>query len=246
MSANIRIFESESELADAAAALFIECAAASIAARGVFTMALSGGSTPKAMYESLARPANASRVEWSKVQLFWGDERCVPPDSVDSNYRMARETLLDNIDIPAANVHRMEGELEPAVAAQRYEDALRKVFGDVIPRFDLLLLGLGENGHIASLFPHQPVLDEQTHTVAGVWVEEVKMSRITFTLPVINAAALVLFVVAGARKAAVVHRVLESERDPVAIPAQAVSPLHGRVEWMLDAAAASKLEARPE
>jgi 6-phosphogluconolactonase len=195
------------------------------------------------MYESLARRENAAQVDWSKVQLFWSDERCVPPDSVDSNFRMARETLIDHVDVPPANVHRMEGELDPAEAADRYEAALRSVFGDVIPRFDLLLLGLGENGHIASLFPHQPVLDERTRMVCGIRVDEVKMSRITFTLPVINAAALVLFVVAGPNKAGVVHRVLEGARDPVAIPAQAVSPMNGELLWMVDAAAAVKLQS---
>ena len=240
----IRILDTETELADAAAQLFVERAKQAIGARGVYTVALSGGSTPKAMYESLARPEYASAVDWLRVQLFWGDERCVAPDHADSNYRMAKEALVDHIPIPLSNVHRMQGELEPGIAASNYERALADVFGETTPRFDLLLLGLGENGHVASLFPHQAVLAEYTRHVAGVWVEAVKMSRITLTAPVINAAALVLFVVAGARKAAVVHRVLEGARDPAAIPAQIVSPLNGEVVWMIDRAAAAQLDTQ--
>jgi 6-phosphogluconolactonase len=241
MPPRIDIYPTSDALANAAAELFVAESARAISGSGRFTVALSGGSTPKAMYEALAAPAYASRVDWNHVQLFWGDERCVPPDHVDSNYRMAAETLLDHVRIPGVNIHRMEGGMEPGAAAIAYERELAGVFGDAMPRFDLVLLGLGTNGHIASLFPHMPVLFEEVRRVEGYYVDEVDMWRLTLTPPVINAGALVLFLVSGEAKASMVARVLEGARDPSEIPAQLVDPVNGAVRWMVDEAAASAL-----
>lgn len=242
MEPTIEVFPTPTLLADAAAQMFVDSAARAIAASGRFTVALSGGSTPKIMYEALAAEAYASQVDWNRVHIFWGDERCVPPTDERSNYRMACEALLDHVRIPGVNIHRMEGETEPAAAAAAaYERQLADVFGGVVPRFDLVLLGLGENGHIASLFPDMPVLFDENRIVEGYYVDEIDMWRITLTVPVINAASSVAFLVAGSNKASIVNRVLEGERDPSTIPAQLVSPRDGTVLWMLDDAAASAI-----
>jgi 6-phosphogluconolactonase len=237
----IEIFPSAGDLANAAAAHFVERSRQSIAARSVFTVALSGGSTPRLLHEHLAQPGYANEVDWRHVELFWGDERCVPPESDQSNFRMAMETLIEHVPLPELNIHRMIGEDDPQEAAAAYEDQLRRVFGGRDARFDLIFLGLGENGHIASLFPHTKLLHETTKEVAAMYVEEVKMSRITFTPKVINAAEEVVFLVSGEGKADVVQRVLEGRRDIEEIPAQLVNPTDGTTRWMLDAAAASKL-----
>ncbi len=184
-----------------------------------------------------------SSVMWSRVQVLWGDERCVPPHHAESNYRMARETLLDRVPVPAANVHRIHGEDDPASAAKAYEATLRALLRrPAAARIDLILLGLGEDGHTASLFPGSAAVHEQTRWVMAAHAAAGSMWRITLTPAVINAAAEVLFLVSGAAKAGILRRVLEGPRRPQSLPAQAIAPTNGRVRWCVDAAAAAELQ----
>ena len=232
---------SPADVAGAAAERFVALAAAAIGARGRFTVALSGGSTPKALYARLAAPAFASRVDWARVHVFWGDERCVPPDHASSNYRMAREALLEHVPVPAAQVHRLRGEDDPAAAADAYDRELRTAFPQGAARFDLALLGMGDNGHTASLFPGLSAVRETARWVVAERVDEVGMWRLTLTPPALNGAAAVVFLVAGRDKAAMLARVLEGPRDVDRLPVQAIAPVDGTVTWLVDDAAASAL-----
>lgn len=213
----------------AAADHFYECANEAIAEHGRFTVALTGGSTPKNIYALMATPEYARKADWRRIELFWGDERCVPPDDPQSNFGMAQRALIAHVPVPPENVHRMRGELEPELAAAEYEKLLR----DVVPDgFDLIILGMGSNAHIASLFPHSPLLQEKIRWVAAPYVAEVKMSRITLTPAAINRAREVVFWVAGEAKREAVQRVLHGRRDPDLLPAQIVAPA-GEVTWMI-------------
>ena len=233
---------SAAALAEAAAARFVAAAGDAIDSHGQFVVALSGGSTPRDTYLLLGTEALVSRVMWSRVQVLWGDERCVPPDHIESNYRMARETLLERVPIPAANVHRVHGEDDPATAAEVYEATLRALLRTPAgARIDLVLLGLGEDGHTASLFPGSAAVHEQTRWAMVTQAAAPSMWRITLTPPVINAAAEVLFLVSGGAKAGILRRVLEGTRRPQDLPAQAIAPSNGRVRWCVDAAAAADL-----
>jgi 6-phosphogluconolactonase len=232
-------------LADAAARLIADAAADAIEARGRFMWALAGGETPRATYARLALPPFRERVDWRRVWVFFGDERAVPPDHPDSNYRMAHETLLGKVPVPAAQVLRIRGEAEDLeVAAAEYAGALVTAFGTrrgELPRFDLVLLGMGVDGHTASLFPGSPVVREVFRAVAAVHVGAASIpQRLTLTLPVLNAAARVVFLVAGAEKAKAVKAVL-GER--ATLPAAMVQPNHGELVWLLDRAAAAQLAA---
>lgn len=206
--------------------------------RDPFTVALSGGSTPRRLYEVLAAPPFRERVPWGRVHVFWGDERCVPPDHSDSNYRLAREALLDKIPILAENVHRIWGEMPPDQAAAAYQTELEAVVG-VNGRLDLILLGMGADGHTASLFPGTEALEERERAVVAVYVERLQAWRVTLTLPVINAARQVLFLVTGAAKAEIVQAVLEGPEGR--FPAQQIRPTAGQLTWLVDVAAASRL-----
>jgi 6-phosphogluconolactonase len=229
------------ELGHRAADQFVASAQQAIGARGRFCVALSGGTTPRALYERLAEPAFGSAIAWPRVHLFWGDERCVPPDDPASNYRVARDSLLSKIAIPAGNVHRMSGEKEPRAAAAEYEELLRDFFGlapGVWPRLDLILLGLGEDGHTASLFPGTPAVNETGRLVVANHVAKLRADRLTLTLPVVNAARYVVFLVAGASKAGAVRQILSGAGS--ALPAAQVQLADGRLVWLLtrDAAGA--------
>lgn len=215
---------------------------AAIAARGRFDWALSGGSTPRGLYALLA--SNLARgIDWPHVEFFWGDERCVPPTHDQSNFRMAREVLLDAIDVDPRRVHRMRGEEEPETAARAYEALLREHFGvqSQQPRFDVVLLGMGSDGHTASLFPGTPALDETEHWVVANRNAPGGTPRLTLTFPIINAAAHVMFLITGADKAERVREVLEELDTANPLPAARVRPTNGRLLFMLDAAAASRL-----
>ncbi len=238
------IYPDRDALSRAAADKFVERANAAIAARGRLSVALSGGSTPRELYAELASNAYRARVEWRQVHFFWGDERAVPPDSPDSNYRMANETLLSHIPVPKENVHRILAEKNPEIAAAEYEQTLRDFFGEDIPRFDLVLLGLGTNGHTASLFPHTSALNEKKRGCISVWVPELNAMRITLTALVLNDAAHIIFLVAGMDKAVVLREVLRGPYDPERLPAQLIHPDHGSLLWMIDQAAASELKTR--
>ncbi len=250
---DLRIFANKDELTQAAAELFAQRAQAARTTFGRFTAALAGGSTPRPMYERLATPGFRVTIPWEATHFFWGDERCVPPDHPDSNYRMAMEALLSKVPAPSENIHRMAGELPPDVAAEAYAATLRGVFGpstrsaqqlagNELPRFDLILLGMGSDGHTASLFPHTEVLHEQRRLVVGYYVEKLAAHRLTLTFPVINNAALVVFLVAGQDKAETLHRVLEGPYVPDELPAQLVQPANGHLIWMVDEAAASQMK----
>ena len=242
MRADLAVLPSAAALADAAAGRFVAAAGDAIASRGQFIVALSGGSTPRDTYLRLGTGALVSQVMWSRVQVLWGDERCVPPHDVESNYRMARETLLDRVPVPAENVHRIHGEDDPATAAGVYETTLRAlVRTSAGARIDLVLLGLGEDGHTASLFPGSAAVHEQTRWVMAARAAAASMWRITLTPAVINAAVEVLFLVSGGAKAGILRRVLEGPRLPLELPAQAIAPSNGRVRWCVDAAAAADL-----
>src|SRR5688500_17689742 len=227
--ATVDVRADTADLIVAAADRVVDLAAAAVASAGRFVMALSGGSTPRALYARLASPACATRIDWAKVHLFWGDERCVPPEHADSNYRMARETLLDKVAIPAANIHRMRGEDEPAVAAIAYEAELRSTLPTVRPRFDLVLVGMGDDGHTASLFPGLKAVRETVRWAMAEYVAAVAMWRLTLTPVALNGAAHVLFLVSGADKSTMLRRVLEGPAHPDALPAQVVQPDDGEV-----------------
>lgn len=248
-SRSVRVYEDATALARAAADLFAAAARAAVAQRGRFFVALSGGSTPRTLYQLLAAPPYRDQVDWSRTFVFWGDERCVPPDHPDSNYRMAREALLFHVPIPTSQVFRMPGEMaDPAAAAALYEQSVRRAFAlapGEWPRFDLVLLGLGPDGHTASLFPHTSALGVTDRLVVANRVEKLGTTRITLTAPVINSAAVVVFLVAGADKAEPLAAVLEGPRRPDDLPAQLIAPAHGELLWLVDRAAAAQLRTPP-
>lgn len=234
---NVETYENPEELARAAARAFVEDAGKAIAERGRFAVALAGGSTPKATYEILARD-HAGDVDWPHVHTFFGDERTVPPDHEDSNYRMARATLLDHV--PVGSVHRVRGELPPEEAAESYERELAEFFGDAPPTFDLVMLGIGGDGHTASLFPETSALDVTDRTVVANPVPRLQTTRITLTVPVVNATRRALFLVAGEDKAEALEEILHGRADPHDYPARLVRPA-GTLTWMVDREAASLL-----
>jgi 6-phosphogluconolactonase len=215
-----------------------------ICTHGEFDLCLSGGSTPAAVYELLGTRFHLS-VDWKEVQFFWGDERCVPPDDPASNYAMTNRTLLSKLALRPEQVHRIKGELTPTTAASEYEDELRRFFklsDRGFPRFNLALLGLGDNSHTASLFPGLPVLHEAERIAVPVEVEDAHRYRVTLTAPVFNHAERVMFLVAGESKQQAVRNVLKGPRDPDRYPAQLIAPVDGEVMWLLDAAAARLLD----
>ena len=238
----LRIFDDTEELSRAAARRFVEMAADAVESSGSFSVALAGGSTPKRIYELLAGDELREQVAWPKCHIFFGDERCVPPDHADSNYRMANETLLSRVPVPSENVHRIAGEGDAKANARAYEDELRGFFGKrAWPEFDLIMLGMGDDGHTASLFPHTDALKETEAWVAANWVGKFDAFRITLTAPAINHARAILFVVAGAGKAARLSEVVEGPREPERLPAQLIAPAEGVLEWFVDGEAASAL-----
>ncbi len=246
-SHHVVVLGDRESLMQAAAERIAGIAEHAIASRGRFTWALSGGSTPGRLYALLAHHRFATRIDWRRVHFFWGDERCVPPDHAESNYRMARHALLDTVKPPPENVHRMRGEEDPHRAAASYEQLLREVLGardDGSPaQFDLVLLGMGADGHTASLFPGTAALSEKTRWVVANQVRESAPWRLTLTPVIINAAARIVFLVAGAGKADRLARVLRgSPADAEALPAQLIHATRGEVLWLVDADAAARLE----
>ena len=252
----------------AAAGLVVSAAAEAARARGRFSIALAGGETPRGLYQLLASAPFATRVDWSRVQVFWGDERCVPPTDAESNFRMAREALLDHVPVLPEDVHRIRGEDEPAAAAAAYERLLRETFagGSSIvgpstagpstagpstagpstagsaaagpeQTFDLTLLGLGPEGHTASLFPGGVAVSQSARWVVAEKIPQLGRWRVTLAPVVLNASATVMFLVLGSEKAEIVQRVFHEPRNPELLPAQAIAPRTGRLVWVLDAAA---------
>jgi 6-phosphogluconolactonase len=233
-------------MAAAAADMFASNAASAAQARGVARIAISGGTTPKAMFALLAdrNQPHFARVPWDKLHLFWVDERCVPPTDADSNYRMTNDAMLSRVPLPPAQIHRMEGELNPQIAASNYEAAVRAEFRlgpSGHPIFDLVVLGMGDDGHTASLFPHTQGLHELSRIVIANHVAQMNTWRITLTSPVINLGREVAFLIEGASKADVLHDVLLGPYDPESHPSQLIRPETGKLTFLLDAAAAAKL-----
>ena len=232
---NLRVYNDARELSEAAAQLFVEEARSRIDESGRFAVALAGGSTPKMTYEILSREYGGPEdLDWSKVHAFFGDERSVPPDHEDSNYRMAQEALLSHV--PVGSVHRMRGEMEPREAAALYEEELEEFFGGP-PVLDLVLLGIGEDGHTASLFPDTPALDARDRWAVENPVEKLNTTRLTLTVPAVDAARKVAFLVAGESKAEALEQILEGDADPHKYPAKLVRP-EAEPAWMVDRAAA--------
>jgi 6-phosphogluconolactonase len=245
-SFELRRLTTPQDLFQAAAEEVVRTAADAVAERGRFTIALSGGSTPKNLYTLIAANANTS-LPWERIFFFWGDERHVPPEDAESNYRMAKETLLSKVAIPAGNIFRIPAEYADATAsADAYERTLQKFFAlapGEFPRLDLILLGMGPDGHTASLFPETGALREKSRLVVSNWVEKLKASRITVTLPVLNSARCVAFLVSGSDKAAALREVLEGSGPAEKYPSKLVRPTDGNVIWFVDRAAASGLSA---
>jgi 6-phosphogluconolactonase len=246
---DVRVYKDLEELSQEAARIFLELAVEKSKIGGVFTAVLSGGSTPETLYRILASPPYDKNIPWNSVHLFFGDERCVEPTKSESNYRMAYDTLISRIDIPAENIHRMEGELEPASAAQRYEEEVKGFFADRMspeeaggrPVFDLLLLGLGADGHTLSLFPSTKALDEEERLVIENYVEGLESWRLTLTFTVVNSASTVVFLVSGEGKGEALKEVLTGTGKPELYPARRVRPVKGRVIWLVDERAARLL-----
>ncbi len=242
---SVKIYSDIDTLSQEAARYVVRVASESITTHGRFTLALAGGSTPKKLYGLLASEPYRDQINWALTEIFWSDERCVPPDSEDSNYHLAQEVLLSKVPISAAQIHRMPADADDHdQASLTYIQEIQRVFGtNGIPSFDLLQLGMGPEGHTASLFPHQASLHEQTRLIMPVTVPKPPPPRLTFTPLLLNAATHILFLVTGQDKADALQAVLEGEYNPDEYPAQIIRPTQGEVTWMLDPAAASKLRA---
>lgn len=244
MDAEIVVVSDEEALAREAALRLTALTCQAVDSRGRASLVLSGGSTPRRLFALLAEEPYRSQIPWKHLHLFWADERCVPPEDSGSNYRLAQETLISQVPIPPDQVHRMQGELAPEAAARAYERELQDFFCGPHPRFDLVLLGLGEDGHTASLFPDSPLLAERERLVAPATAsyQDRPAERITLTALAINTARQVLFLVAGSAKAGIVESVLKGPGGR--FPAQSIRPAAGSLAWLLDAAAAARLQSQ--
>lgn len=244
----ITVVDTPEAVARAAAERFVALAREAVAARGRFVVALSGGSTPRALFQLLAKEPFRSQPAWDRVEVFWGDERSVPPTHNDSNYRMAKEALLDHVPVPASRVHRIQAERDDvAAAAADYEAEIARVLGGTAggtpPALDLILLGMGPDGHTASLFPGTTALGEQRRWVVANWVPKFNTNRVTLTYPILNRGTQVLFLAAGSDKAETLREVLEGPADLPRLPSQGIRPAAGGPVWLVDRAAAAKLKA---
>lgn len=238
---DIRILPDSAAIAETAAGIVSDLARKAVEQRGRFSLVLSGGSTPRALYERLGSEPYVRQIQWDKVHIFWGDERCVEPDHAESNYRMAKEALLDHAELLPENVHRIKGEIAPDQAASEYEAVLKDYFGGDEPRFDVLLLGMGDDGHTASLFPHTVALIEVEKWVVGNYIASKQVWRVTLTAPAINAAANVIFLVSGTSKAERLRQVIKGSYQPDELPSQLIKPRNGSLIWLVDQSAAAGL-----
>ena len=245
MQRTIHIFPDVAAIAQRAAVLFVNSAQEAVRERGVFRVALAGGSTPKALHALLVTGAFRAQLPWDKMQIFFGDERHVPPDHADSNFRMASETLISKSPLKPEQVHRIKSELQDTEqAALDYEQIFRSQFAlkpGELPRFDLMLLGMGNEGHTLSLFPGTTALRDNGRLVVRTWVGKLYTERITCTAPVANNSAAVMFMVAGADKACALKAVLEGPYEPEQLPSQLIQPANGKLLWLIDAAAGAML-----
>ncbi|MEO6489171.1 MAG: 6-phosphogluconolactonase [Ferruginibacter sp.] len=236
------IFLSTGALYKAAANKVLQLYETAMLEKGRFTIALSGGNTPKKLYELLAEPFYSKKINWRSVFVFWSDERCVPLYDKDNNSHMASEALLDNVDIPKENIFRVPVNFEPSKAALQYEQLIKNFFKNKTPAFDLLLLGIGEDGHTASLFPGTGILDEKKALVKQVYIKEKDSFRITFTVPLINLAKNILFLISGKEKSTILGSIFNKPVKKNSFPAQLIRPATGNLFWYLDKAAASQLK----
>ncbi len=234
----VQIYDDEIALSRATAHLIAESAARNIAEHGSFSIVLSGGQTPKHTYDLLAGSEFINNIDWNHVKIFFGDERYVPENDERSNYKMVKEALLKHVPLHPENIFPVICDTSAEADAMRYEIILKENFPGPFPRFDLVLLGLGENGHTASLFPHTNILGETAKWVSEVWIEDQQSFRISLTAPAINAAKQIVFLVCGSNKADVLNRVLHEERNTGLLPAQLIDPAEGELIWMVDRAAA--------
>ncbi len=239
MEREIEVYSSKTELVSAVAKKIIGIISSAIQENGLCTVALAGGNTPREVYSLLAEDPYKSRINWNKVELFWGDERTVTPDHPGSNFRMVKETLLARIDVPQENVHRMRGEIDPTEAAAEYREILKREFETITPCFDLVLLGVGDDGHTASIFPRTNAIEENHESVVAVFVPKFSTWRITLTLPVLNAAKNVMFIISGGSKSEIAKRVINGEQTTKELPVTLVRPKNGTLHWMLDSEAAA-------
>lgn len=237
----IQIFSDLDGISNEAVKIFVNLSKECIASKGRFVAALSGGSTPKRLYELLASDKYRGNVEWDRVHFFWADERCAPKESEESNFRLAFENLLSKVPVSAENIHRIKGEDGPEKGARGYEEHIKRFFGiSVLPVFDLIILGIGEDGHTASLFPGAPSLDEKIRLALPIYTEN--GNRITLTLPVLNNAKRILFLVSGQSKADVLKDILENTEKRKKYPAGLINPAHGDITWLVDRDAAGRLK----
>ncbi len=239
---SVEVYRDATELGQNAAEQITKIIQVAINDRGVCFVALSGGETPRQTYRHLGMEPLKDRVAWSYVHLFFSDERCVPPDDPQSNYGMVYRSLLTWVDIPRQNIHRIQGEVDPSIAAREYGNELKEAFGGTPGRFDLMLLGIGEDGHVASMFPGADVVHEKSALVRPVIFPNQNARRVTLTFPTINNAREILFLVSGKRKSSVVQRVLSISRPTMDLPATMVRPIGGNLRWLLDREAASQLD----
>ncbi len=239
----LNVFDTPDEVLSALAEYFVILANESIKSKGKFSVALSGGSSPKKLYELLASSFH-DQLEWDKVYFFFGDERNVPQNDKDSNYLMAKTALFDPLGISTTNIFPVDTSLEPKEAAEKYEDEIEAFFEDDELSFDLVLLGLGDNSHTASLFPHTPVLHDRTPGVKEVYLEDQQVYRITLNAPLINDAQNIAFLVYGEGKAIAIHHVIKDDEDIEEYPAQLIEPVVGDLQWFLDSAAAANLTSK--
>ena len=234
MNKNIHAYPNKEKLVAATTERIADCIEQAIQQNGLCNMALSGGNTPGGIFSLLGSSPYSDRLDWSKLHLFWGDERMVLPEHQDSNFRLVQETLLEHIKIPDENVHRMRGEIAPEEAAAEYAELLHNHFKESPPCFDLMLLGLGGDGHTASLFPGTDAVEECEKHAVAVFVPKLDAWRVTLTLPVLNAARKILFLVSGKSKSEMVQRIMSNKQPDKEIPATMVNPQNGELHWMLD------------
>ena len=238
---SLNIFNNEDEVLAALAAHFSDLANSAISANGKFSVALSGGNSPKKLYQLLASDYS-DKIDWTKVYFFFGDERYVPQTDEDSNYLMAKKALFEPLEIETGNIFPVDTSLSPEAAAANYQETIEQFFDESEQSFDLILLGLGDNSHTASLFPHTLVLHDTKQGVKAVYLEDQKIYRITLNAPLINEAEHIAFLVYGDGKAEAVHHVLEDDENIEEYPAQLIEPIVGEMQWFLDEAAAANLE----
>lgn len=243
---DINIYASKDEAIASAAGLFTRIGTAAIKERGSFHVMLSGGETPRQLYELLAQNINNYDLPWGQVHVYWGDERCVPPEHLLSNQQMTRQALLNHVNIPEKNIHPIVYDVSPEHTAKQYEKHLRSLFDNVEPQFDLILLGLGDDGHTASLFPSTAVLHVEDKWVSPVHLPEQDVDRITLTFPILNKAKNIAFLVTGGKKASAVKAVLEAGSNGIILPASLIKPVAGHLSWILDQDAATLLHIRKE